>query len=115
MAQPSERPVPPALIIIGSIGLGVVMLVGSAVLIQFIPIRLFVLGMILGAVLIILGLIAPIVSLFTPKPPLPLLYGERGELMIGFHCLKCGQEFICERSKRGDPFECPKCGYTQQV
>ncbi len=52
MAQPSERPVQPVLIIIGSIGLGTLLLVASAVLIQFVPVRLFVVGMIFGGLLI---------------------------------------------------------------
>lgn len=117
MAQSSEGSVHPILLILGSIGLGVVMLGGSAFLIQYVPIRLFVIGMILGGLFIVGGLVGAVIYPFTflIKPSLPILYGKRGELMIGFHCRKCGQQFICKRSKRGAQFTCEICDHEQTI
>src|SRR4029453_1212026 len=97
MAQTTEKQPPMWQVSLMAIGGGIAMFIASAVLIQFVPIRLFVFGMILGPIIFPVGRLLPIIFFFPQKEPPPLLWGEPAEEMIAFHCRQCAQRLACAR------------------
>ena len=115
MAQPAEQKFSTIQLTLMLIGTGIGMTVISVVLIQLVPIRLFVAGMILGPVLVLLGIAFPVIAWLEPKPKLPILFGKPHTEMIAFHCRQCHQEYVCARRLDRTKFTCEKCQFKQDI
>lgn len=115
MAQPSERQFSPLQLFFMLVGAGLVLTLGSAVLIQLVPIRLFVAGLILGPIMILLGLILPVAMLLQKKYPKTVLLEPIGPKMFAFTCRCCNQRYLIAKFPVGTEFVCHRCHSRQDI
>src|SRR4051812_34508085 len=94
---------------------GLLMGIGSLVLFQFIPIVLFLFGMLASPVPFLIGCGFLIRSLF-PYEPLPHIGEPCPEPdLVRVECFGCKQNFTTSSKMVGTPFQCPKCKYQQHL